>query len=104
MTQEQIINKSESSPALIKQVKAQYPAKFKGRVPLRIRLTKTIIPDLAYVSNESIDMLGGGEEYYVWVNAYGYIYAILPDGKNLRLKPDEYDVIEWHEQINQKNV
>jgi len=102
MTQEQIINKSQSSPALTKQVKSQYPAKFKGRIPLRIMITKTIIPENAHLTDDHVGILAGGEEYYVWVNNYGYVYAIMPNGKQVRLKPDEYDVIEWHKQINQK--
>lgn len=44
-----------------------------------------------------------GNEYYVWVNSYGAVSAILPNGEQLGLKPDEFEVIEWHQIINHDN-
>lgn len=81
--------------------RAAYPANYRGRVPLKVRLAKTVTPDLM----EFKSMLGIKDdtlakkdiEYYVWVNSYGAVSAILPNGEKLGLLPSEFDVTEWHE-------
>lgn len=96
MTQEQIISKSKVSPALLKRNKGQFPATFKDRVPLKVKIIKTVVPILFYLIDSSGSILESGNEYYVWVTAYGTVSAILSNGKMVGVKPDEYDVIEWH--------
>ncbi len=77
-----------------------YPAKYRGRVPLKVIVAKNITPDLMEFKKE----LGIKEdticlkdhEYYVWVNSYGAVSAILHNGEKLGLLPSEFDVTEWH--------
>jgi hypothetical protein len=79
-----------------------YPANYRGRVPLKVRVAKKVEPDLPWLKKT----LGVKEdtvclkdhEYYVWVNSYGAVSAILPGGEKLGLLPSEFDVIEWHGQ------
>ena len=78
-----------------------YPANFRSRVPLKVIVAKTIRPDFMKYT----DLLGIKEdticlkdnEYYVWVNSFGAVSAILPNGEKLGLRPSEFDVTEWHE-------
>lgn len=78
-----------------------YPANFRGRVPLKVKLAKDVTPDLM----EYKEILGikdstialKDNEYYVYVNSYGAVSAILADGKQLGLLPSEFDVTEWHD-------
>lgn len=96
-----IPQKAFESPALQwqsdKKGSFAYPARFNGRVPLKVRLLLTVMPDIPII----IVPDGGtlcieGNEYYVWVNSYGAVSAILPNGEMLGLKPDEFEVTEWH--------
>jgi hypothetical protein len=87
--------KANTSPALTKRHK--YPVRYKGRVPLKIKCLKTVVSDLWFFSAHSDIKCDAKKEYYVWVNAYGAVSAILPSGKLLGLKPDEFEVTEWHE-------
>ena len=80
--------------------RSDYPAKYRGRVPLKVVVAKNVTPDLPMFHKE----LGVKEdticlkdnEYYVWVNSYGAVSAILPNGEKLGLLPSEFDVTEWH--------
>lgn len=96
---------AKTSPALQWQSdrggRFDYPAKYRGKVPLKVMLAKNVTPDLM----EFKEMLGikddtialKDNEYYVWVNSYGAVTAILPNGQRLGLLPSEFDVIAWHE-------
>jgi len=98
MTQDALIAKAKTSPALTKQHKTQYASKYKGRVPLKIKCLKTVVSDLWFLSDSNKNTIcEAPKEYYVWVNSYGAISAILPNGKLLGLKQDEYEITEWHE-------
>ena len=80
--------------------KMNYPANFRGRVPLKVKVAKNVTPDLPMFSNilgiQKDDICLKDNEYYVWVNSYGAVSAILPNGKKLGLLPSEFDVTEWH--------
>lgn len=92
-----ILKIARSSPALNWQSDKKgflYPKEFCGRVPLKIRLTKRVTSDLPASSPEM--SAEANKAYFVWVNSYGAVAAILPDGKTLGLKPKEFEVIEWH--------
>lgn len=80
------------SPAL-KHKNSDYPAIFNEQVPLKIRMIKTVKSDLPFKVNATATEKS---EYYCWVNSYGTISAILPDGEELGVKPDEFEVIEFH--------
>ena len=80
--------------------RAAYPANYRGRVPLKVKVAKTVRPDLI----ELAPILGikkdticlKDNEYFVWVNSYGAVSAILENGEKLGLIPSEFDVTEWH--------
>lgn len=90
------------SPAL-KQQSKHYPERYKGRVPKAVRMLETVtadaIPGLG-IPPECRDMIAvASAEYPVWVNMHGAVSVLLPNGKQLGLKPDEFEVTEWHEQL-----
>ena len=99
MTTDEIVLKANKSPALNIRHLAQYPARYNGRVPLKIKCIKTVITDAWFMGDDKA-VCEGQKEYHVWVNAYGYTSAILPSGKLIQLKPDEFEVIQWHETKN----
>lgn len=72
-----------------------YPPNFRGRVPRKIRMAKTVRPDwqMAHQSGVVLEM---DREYYAWTNSNGAVCGICDNGKRLGVKPFEYDVIEWH--------
>ena len=104
MTYDAMLATALSSPALKwqsdKKGRAAYPANFRGRVPLKVKVAKTVRPDLI----EFAPILGikkdtvclKDNEYLVWVNSYGAVSAILENGEKLGLLPSEFDVTEWH--------
>jgi hypothetical protein len=99
MENNQSLEIANTSPALNwqsdKSGNSAYPANFRGRVPLKVKLATTVYPDVPFVPSGTI--AGKDCEYYVWVNSYGAVSAILPNGEKLGLRPSEFDVIEWHE-------
>ena len=85
------------SLALIHQSE-HYPASWRGMVPKRVKMATTVRPDFpACLTWPDDSCCDNGEEYDVYVNSHGAISAVLPNGKNLGLKPYEFEVIEWHE-------
>jgi len=85
------------SPALKEQHqsndRAAYPANFRGRVPLKVKMAKDVRPDMPILTG----MIAKKDcEYYVWVNKHGAVTAILEDGERLGLLPHEFDVVAWH--------
>ena len=80
--------------------RCSYPANFRGKVPLKVKVAKNVTPDLPMFSNilgiQKDDICLKDNEYYVWVNSYGAVSAILPNGKKLGLLPSEFDITEWH--------
>lgn len=92
---------ADSSPALSwrsdKPGKSHYPFNWHDKVPLKVKMATTVksdLPDLMPVPEGTIALNDG--EYYVWVNSYGAVSAILPNGQKLGLYPSEFNVIEWH--------
>lgn len=83
--------------------KYNYPSKYHGLVPLKVMAVQDVKSDLSELSH----ILGIKEntialkdnEYYVWVNSYGAVAAILPNGEKLGLKPDEFIVTAFHPKI-----
>ena len=105
ISQEEMLQKAMTSPALKWQSpgpgRSEYPANYRGRVPLKVKLAKNVIPDLptfGMLSSIPSDTVAHKDiEYFVWVNGYGAVSAILPNGNQLGLLPSEFDVTEWHE-------
>lgn len=81
------------SPALQHRSK-HYPERYNGRVPKRVRIDQTVKSDqLAALFGQA--MIAHPGEYDAWVNSHGAVAIILPNG-NLGVKPDEFEVVEWH--------
>ena len=104
LTHEQMLAAALTSPALKWQSdrggRMDYPAKYRGRVPLKVVVAKNVTPDLMVFKEElgikDDTICLKDKEYYVWVNSYGAVSAILPNGERLGLLPSEFDVTEWH--------
>lgn len=104
MSQDEILEVSKTSPALTwqsnKKGRFAYPANYRGKVPLKVKVAKTVKPDLPFLHKElgvkKDTVCSKDNEYYVWVNSYGAVSAILPNGEKLGLLPSEFDVTEWH--------
>lgn len=86
------------SPALDYQSRS-YPIPWYGKVPSRVKMTKTVRPDFP-CSLTQIGQALIGIEYPVWVNSHGAVTAILPNGEKLGLKPDEFEIVEFHPQLS----
>ena len=75
-----------------------YP--FGDKVPKTVRLkqmvTTDIIPGTAMFISPKPLVAHDGRTYPAWTNSYGAVCAVFPDGDKLGLKPDEFEVIEWH--------
>lgn len=85
----------DTSPALQFQSE-HYPASWHGKVPKRVRMAKTVRPDIPI--SESLGIAAKRQkEYEVWVNSHGAVSAICENGKRLGLRPYEFEVIEWHQ-------
>lgn len=96
-----VLGIAKESPALRRRKQGYWLAdRFGDRVPLRVRMVATVKPDPVPV----IGVLPGhqgmicpdGELFYVWVNSYGAVAAIHDDGRKLGLRPDEFEVVEFH--------
>ncbi len=74
-----------------------YPKDFNNKVPLKIRMNKTVKPDMIFRKEQVGMQASYSNEYYAWVNSYGALSAILPGGEKLGLVPGEFQVIEYHE-------
>jgi len=93
-----------TSPAIISKVgnssDSPYPICFHGKVPLKVRLKKALnlirtnIAD-KFFANDRFAYLPNNE-FYVWVNSFGAVFAILPDFEKYYLSPEEFEVTEWH--------
>lgn len=97
-------NGSESSPALTHQSKG-YPANYRGRVPKKIKMAKTLYPD--EIGGISLakpgTMLELDQVYECWVNSHGAVAGYCDNGQKLGVKPGEFDVVEWHETKTQND-
>lgn len=77
-----------------------YP--FGDRVPHTVRMLKTVMADPMPVLGWA--MCKGGvaplamisQVLPAWTNSHGAVAVILADGQMLGVKPDEFEVAEWH--------
>ena len=89
-------------PALHSQSK-HYPAWFMGRVPKTIRMRRAVQADepMRSLSSEWRDVIAEhGMLYPAFTNSHGAVSAVMDNGKMLGVKPDEFEVSEWHEPAN----
>jgi hypothetical protein len=81
-------------PALHARLKG-YP--FGDRIPSKIKMRRTVISDFPMFlrPGEAALLAIGSETYDAWTNSYGAVAAVMPNGKTLGVKPDEFEVVEW---------
>lgn len=70
-----------------------YP--FGERVPSKIAMKRTVHSDLVGIVPDAAPPAIISATYDTWVNSYGAVAAVLPDGRKLGVKPDEFEVVEW---------
>lgn len=75
-----------------------YPARYDKKIPLRVRMTTTVVSEMPFFIQQKTDcpVAIHGNEFYVKVNSYGAVTAIFDDGRMLGLKPGEFEIIEYH--------
>lgn len=73
-----------------------YPAKYNGKVPLKVKMNFDVKSDLPGLMGRAVITAYGGQEYFVWVNQLGAVSALLPGLEQLGLKPNEFEVVEYH--------
>lgn len=76
-----------------------YP--FGHRVPKTVRLKQTVTTDLIpgthiFISPDPLVAVNS-TTYPAWTNSYGAVAAVISEGRHLGLKPDEFEVVEWHD-------
>ncbi len=84
-------------PALhVRRTDKGYP--FGDKVPKTVRLKQTVTTDFIHGMPISKDVLVAvnNATYPAWTNSYGAVAAVFQDGKHLGLKPDEFEIVEWH--------
>ena len=91
-------HQTRRSPALDFQSE-HYPERFNGKVPKRVRLLRTIHSDLtAFIASGEFLFGVVGQEYDCLVNSHGAVSIVsaLYRDSMLGLKPDEFEVVEFH--------
>lgn len=97
MIEETIVN----CPALHSRSK-HYPERFCGKVPKSVRVLKRVTPDapLCFLTENRTLVAEEGRVYNAWTNSHGAVSAVLDDGRRLGLKPDEFEIVTWHDSTN----
>lgn len=72
-----------------------YPERYHHRVPWKVRMLKTVRPDFAFLLKDP-RLANVGAVYECTVNSHGAVAVILPNGEELGVKPDEFEVVDWH--------
>lgn len=88
-------------PAMQKRCVDQgYP--FGDRVPKRVRMLCTVTSD--FLPGTMISVAVGDplvavnqQTFPAWTNSYGAVAVHMPDGRKLGVKPDEFEVVDWHQ-------
>jgi hypothetical protein len=81
-------------------ISEHYPKRYKGKIPLKVKMLETVTSDLPFFimeNNDPANICIKGNEYWVRVNCHGAVSAVFEDQSELGLKPSEFEVIEWHE-------
>ena len=101
MTLSEQLNEALKSPAIQwrsdRPGRAHYPHNWFDKVPLKVKMAKTVESDLKeFIKPVEGTVCLDKNEYFVWVNSYGAVSAILENGQKLGLLPSEFIVTEWH--------
>ena len=83
------------SPALKSKAK-DFPARFSGRVPKKIKMLTTVYPHWPPAIKPGT-MLEMGQVYDCWVNIHGAVSGWCDNGEKLGVTPGEFDVVEWQD-------
>lgn len=75
-------------------ISKHWPERFGTRVPRRIRMLKTARADIPF---DPCPPAMKGVEYDCWVNSHGAVAACVSTAHRLGVKPDEFEVVEWHD-------
>ena len=57
----------------------------------------TVRPDMEFLCRTKGIVAADGIVYECWVNQNGAVSAIVRGGERLGVKPDEFEVVDWHE-------
>lgn len=60
---------------------------------IKIKMLKTVRPDLVFLADPGT-VLYGGYTYFATANKYGAICGICDNGKELGVKPGEFEFVE----------
>lgn len=78
-----------------------YP--FGDRVPRKVRMRKTVIADPMPVVGFAMCKDGMppvaliNQVLPAWTSSHGAVLVVLADGQKLGVKPDEFEVVDWHD-------
>lgn len=75
-----------------------WPATYRGRVPVRVRMAQDLGPDMWKVLRPDTPRIWvhKDDELPVVCNQHGALSVVTPYG-NLGVKPHEHDIIEWRD-------
>lgn len=85
-------------PALHSQ-SSDYPARFMERVPKTIQMRRSVQADepMRSLDPEWRDVIAEhGMLYPAYTNSHGAVSAIMDNGQKLGVKPDEFEITQWH--------
>jgi hypothetical protein len=92
-----VAKKVFSSPALVRRENT-FPDRYKGKVPLMVKVIKPFGSDIpAFIPQRDPVGVSVGAEYPVWVNSHGAMAIIFANGETLGAKPDEVEVVLFHD-------
>jgi hypothetical protein len=75
----------------------EYPPRFGGLVPRAVLMRRTVRL-IRFSFHEGLPSKAErGHTYPCWVNSHGAVAAILEDGTAIGVKPDEFEVTDWHQ-------
>ena len=74
-----------------------------GRVPLQIKMLKTVLPDPS-CNVKPGTILREGQIYKAWPNSYGEVFGRCCNGEKLGVYYDEFEVVSWHDDQQPNNI
>jgi len=92
--------KSKLSPAL-KYKSPGYPVRFEGQVPKMVQMTKTVYSDIPL---PGMPYARCGEVHWVSVNSHGAVTVLFSENKELGVKSDEFEVVEYHKTMEPESI
>lgn len=85
------------SPAIVYKSRL-YPVQFNRRVPRSVK-TLTSIRSPYIPGDPSPTIVPEGVVCKCWVSSNGDVVALLKTGREIELKPEDFEVITYHEKI-----